>query len=91
MYLRILQHGKVNDLSKGFELPGYEPFSICVVPKSIQPNTGTTVNCRLVCDSEPSDIPVVFNDWSPALIQFLEPNSIDLSQYDVYWGAGNIN
>lgn len=85
--LKILSHGKVTDLSNGFSLDNGKSFTICVVPKSATMDLITTVKCRLLCDREPSPLPVVLNDWAPAMIQALAQNAIDLTAYDVYWGA----
>lgn len=91
MYLRIISHGKIVDLAKGFALPDGAPFTIMVCPKQIQAFQIGTVKCKLVGDSLASDLPIVYNDWTPALIQKLEPNSIDLAKYDVYWGGSERN
>lgn len=85
--LRILSHGKISSLSSGFDLGG-STFSICVVPKNATMNLGTTVNCRCICDSEASALPVTFWNWTPASIQQIPADGISLSDYDVYWGAG---
>lgn len=87
MYLRIISHGKIADLSQGFNLPGGAPFSIMVCPKRIQAYQVGTVHCKLIGDGSASDLPIVYNDWTPALIQSLSANAIDLSDYDVYWGG----
>jgi len=89
MFLRIVKHGQITDLSAGFRLPENEPFTICIVPKTIQATHLTTVQCKLVSDTASGALPVIYNDWSPALIKNLEPNSIDLAHNDVYWGSGN--
>jgi len=87
--LRILSHGKITELSSGFSLGG-SPFSINVVPKNTTTETSINVSCRCICDKESSELPVLFYNWSPALIQEIPSNAIDLSDYDVYWGAGEI-
>ena len=43
-----------------------------VCPKQIQAFQIGTVKCKLVGDSLTSDLPIVYNDWTPALIQKLE-------------------
>lgn len=85
--LKILSHGKVTDLSNGFSLGGGKSFTICVVPKTPTMELIALVSCRLLCDSQHSDLPVVLNDWAPVQIQALAQNAIDLTAYDVYWGA----
>ncbi len=84
--LKILSHGKVTDLSNGFSLGG-KPFTICLIPKTATMELTTTVSCRLLCDSQCSELPVVLNDWAPVYIHTLAQNAIDLTAYDVYWGA----
>lgn len=84
--LKILSHGKVTDLSNGFSLGG-KPFTICLIPKTATMELTTTVSCRLLCDSQCSELPVVLNDWAPVYIHTLAQNAIDLTAFDVYWGA----
>lgn len=48
----------------------------------------TVVNCKCLCDKEASYLPVPIGDWTPAAIVEISPNAISLSDYDVYWGAG---
>lgn len=85
--LKILSHGKVTDLSNGFSLDGGKSFTICVIPKTATMDMTTLVSCRLLCDRECSSLPVVLNDWAPVQIQALAQNAIDLTAFDVYWGA----
>ena len=73
--LRILSKGKVTDLSNGFALGGV-PFTVFVRPKEVTMETSTLLKCKLICDKEFGMFPVI------------SPNGIDLSVYDVYWGAG---
>ena len=47
------------------------------------------VRClNAICDKEFSMFPVPIGDWTPGAIAVISPNGIDLSVYDVYWGAG---
>lgn len=85
--LRILSKGKIENLSGGFSLNGV-PFSIYVRPKKVTMEHDTLVNCRLLCDKEVSEFPVPINDWTPAMIAEISPDAISLSDFDVYWGAG---
>ena len=78
--LRILSKGKVTDLSNGFALGGV-PFTVFVRPS-------TLLKCKLICDKEFGMFPVPIGDWTPGAITVISPNGIDLSVYDVYWGAG---
>lgn len=90
-FLRILTHGKVTDISDGFKLPDGRPFSVYVRPKSSTDNVDTVVNAKCIGDSAASAIPVPLNAWSEAAIVELGANSVNLSNYDVYWGAGSKN
>ena len=85
--LRILSKGKVTDLSNGFALGGV-PFTVFVRPKEVTMETSTLLKCKLLCDKEFSMFPVPIGDWTPGAIAVISPNGIDLSVYDVYWGAG---
>lgn len=88
METRILSKGQIKDLSTGFSLGG-TPFSIYVRSKELSMENDTLVRCRLICDSEQSEMPVPVGDWTPAKISYIAPNGIDLTKYDVYWGAGS--
>ena len=85
--LRILSHGQVTDLSSGFSLGG-KPFSIFVRPKLPTMEANVVVPCKCICDKDAGSLPVPTGDWTPAAIVSLSPSAIDLSEYDVYWGAG---
>jgi hypothetical protein len=85
--LRILSKGQITDLSKGFGLNGI-PFSIYVRKKTVSLETDLLVGCQLICDDRFSEIPVPVGDWTPAAIVKIAPGAIALSEYDVYWGAG---
>jgi len=90
-FLRVLSHGKISDLSSGFSLPQNVPFSVYVRPKSTKTESDIVISARCVCDDDVADLPVPFNDWTPAAIVAIAPNAISLTDYDVYWGAGNQN
>lgn len=85
--LRILSKGKITDLSKAFSLGGM-PFSVFVKPKKASMETCTLLHCKLICDKQAGELPVPIGDWTPGAISSISPNGIDLSEYDVYWGAG---
>lgn len=87
--LRVLSHGKISDLSTGFKLEHDCPFSVYVRPKTSSLANDVVINARCICDASTSEIPVPLHDWTPAAIVELAPNAISLSDYDVYWGAGN--
>ncbi len=50
--------------------------------------TSILIDCKLICDKEPGVFPVPVNDWTPGAITEISPNGIDLTEYDVFWGAG---
>jgi len=85
--LRILAKGQITSLSSGFSLGG-KPFSIFVRSKQPTLSTNMVVNCKLICDKEAGDFPILLGDWTPGAISELSANAIDLTQFDVYWGAG---
>lgn len=85
--LRILSKGKVEDLSNGFNLGGV-PFSVFVRPKKAVMETNVVLPCKLICDKQAGDFPVPLGDWTPGVIVEISPDAISLTDYDVYWGAG---
>ncbi len=85
--LRILSKGQITDLAKGFDIGGV-PFSVFVKPKKVTMETSTLIDCKLICDEGAGVFPVPIGDWTPGAITRISPNGIDLSEYDVYWGAG---
>lgn len=85
---RIVSHGKINDLSNGFKLPGDVPFSVYVRPKFSTSTLDTVLSVRCTQDEQLSEAPIVFNDWSPMAIVELAPDTELLKSYDVYWGSG---
>lgn len=89
--LRVLSHGKIEDLSSGFSLQHKVPFSVYVRPKSDTLQTDVLIQAKCVCDEGVSALPVPLYDWTTAAIVEIAPNAIPLSDYDVYWGAGNLN
>lgn len=94
--LRILSHGKITSLTAAFSLSNKQPFSIFVIPKaniaagviSTPDNAGLLVSCKCYQDDNASAIPVLFNQWTEAAISEIGATAIDLTTYDVYWGAG---
>lgn len=86
--LRVLSKGQIADLSKGFNLGG-KPFSVYVRSKSVTEMVADMLlNCKLICDTSFSNIPVPVGDWTPASIVEIAPNAMDLQKYEIYWGAG---
>lgn len=86
--LRILSKGQITDLTNGSKLNGGVPFSVFVRPKKPSMEQNTIIQCKCLCDKEASDFPVPVGDWTPAAIVEISPDAISLSDYDVYWGAG---
>lgn len=87
METRIISKGKIDTLTgRGFTLGGV-PFSIYVRHKSGLVENDTVVNCRLIGDNHYGDFPVPVGDWTPGMIVAIAPDAINLTHYDVYWGA----
>lgn len=93
---RILAKTKLTSLTAAYNLDG-KPFSILVVPKAdvttgvisnVDTNIGLVVSCKLYAESAASDLPVYFHRWTEAAIVELAITAIDLTDYDVYVGAG---
>jgi len=84
---RIVAHGQITDLSQGFKLAGGALFSVYARPRNAV-GIDTVLSVRCYQDSDFSDAPVVFNDWSPLAIQEIAPNAEILNDIDLYWGSG---
>lgn len=94
---RVQHHGEITDLTNGFALINNldgknRPFSLCIVPKSGNDDTGCVVtNCKLVQDSTQAPMPLLKWAWSEGLFLQLAADSIDLTKWRVFWGGmGNI-
>lgn len=85
--LRVLSHGQITDLTKGFDLGGI-PFSVFIRPKGTSMEMNVLLDCRLICDEKAGAFPVPVGDWTPGAIVRISPNAINLDDYDLYWGAG---
>lgn len=83
-------HDQITSLVNGFKLEDPDkPFKIYIRPKVYSAeDIDLLVNCKLILDYKSSPMPINFNQWSPANIIELAPNSIDLGTYDVYYGVG---
>lgn len=81
---RIVSHGKIDDLSNGFKLPGDVPFSIYVRPKYSVSKLDTVLKVKCQQDNLPSEAPVPFNDWSPLAIVEIEADTEILNTNDIY-------
>ena len=66
--VRLLAKGRITDLSKGFHLRDYLPFSIYLRSKTGVVENDTIVQCRLICDKSVGDFPVPVGDWTPGKI-----------------------
>lgn len=86
---RIVSHGQITDLSKGFTLPNEEPFSIFIRPKFGVSTLDTVLSVRCSQDNGCSDVPIAYNDWSPLAVVEIAPNADFLKTNDVYWGSGS--
>ncbi len=87
--VRVMAHGQITSLTAAFNLGNRPAFSIFVKPKADTDDTVALVTCKCLLDETASPLPVVLNDWSPAYIQEISASGIDLSVYDVFWGASN--
>lgn len=85
---RIVAHGKITDLSKGFKLPDGALFSIYIRPKFSTSTVDTVLAVKCYQDDKFSEAPFVFNDWSPLSIKEIAPDTTLLKTNDVYWGSG---
>lgn len=86
---RIVSHGQVTDLSRGFKLPDGGTFTVYVRPKYSVSTVDTVLTVRCSQDESLTEAPVPFNDWSPLAISEIVPNSELLKTNDVYWGSGS--
>ena len=85
---RIVSHGQITDLSKGFKLPDGVPFTIYVRPKYSVSTVDTVLNVRLYQEEGFWPVPVPFNDWSPCCMGGLAPDTEVRNTKDIYWGSG---
>ena len=85
---RIVSHGQITDLSKGFKLPDGVPFTIYVRPKYSVSTVDTVLSVKLYQEEGFSSAPVPFNDWSPCVISELATDTEVLKTNDIYWGSG---
>ena len=91
---RIVSKGKIAALP--FSFSSFNTFSIFVVPKanvtagliSVPNDAGVLVSCKCYQDDASSNLPVLFNQWTEAAIVEIPTDGINLTTYDVYWGAG---
>lgn len=86
--LRLVSKGQITDLSQGFSLANGIPFSVFLKPKKATMNTCELINCKLIGDTEFDNFPVPVGDWTPGAVKQIAASGIDLTAYDVFWGAG---
>lgn len=85
---RIVNFGKVTDLSADFTLSG-RPFSVLIVPKGgTESQTHVTMPVKAWASDAFASFPFPEGDWSPLLIKAVEASGLDLTAYDLYWGTG---
>ena len=89
--IRILSHGKVEDLKKGFKLEDGRGFHEFLRQQKIhRMDSNVLLTCKLIGDKGASPLPVPIGDWSPAMITEISPGAISLDEYEVYWGSGKV-
>lgn len=80
------KHGQITDLSKGFKLSDDAAFALMLLPKETTGNQLTVINCKCLCDTEASPLPVLLYNWTDAQFKELAANSVDLNEFDLFWG-----
>lgn len=87
---KIVTHGKITNLTVGFHLPNGEGFSIYARPKSGASITTSDIVLSVKCmgDENPSEIPVILNEWNKLYLESIAPDNEILTNVDLYWGAG---
>ena len=80
------KHGQITDLSKPFKLPDYAAVALMIVPKTTTGNQLTTIDCKCICDTVASPLPILLYNWTDAQFKELEAGSVDLTEYDLFWG-----
>lgn len=83
---RITEHGQITDLSNGFNRGG-EPFVLLVKPKGENPPVTVEINCKLICDRAKTPLAFPLDQWSDAVVVEIASNSLDLTEYDLFWGS----
>lgn len=87
---RIVSHGQVTDLSKGFKLKSGNPFSVYIRPRSAVVSFDTVINVKCYQDDAFHAAPFTFYDWSPLSILEIEANEELLNDFEIFWGSGNV-
>lgn len=86
---RIMSHGQIADLAGGFKLTYGIPFSVFIAPKAGVAHSTLLVDCQLYQDNASSPCPINTGDWCEPSILEIAIDAIDLTDYDVFWGAGH--
>ncbi len=86
---RILSHGKITSLTGGFKLPGEQPFTIYVRPKTTVSGSDILISVKCYSEELTSEAPFPYGDWSPLAIREIAPSETLLSNVDIYWGCGD--
>lgn len=85
---RIVSHGQVSDLSRGFKLPDGVPFTVYIRPRFSVSTPDTVLSVKLYQEDGFEPAPVAFNDWSPLVISEIAPDTELLKTNDLFWGSG---
>ena len=87
---RITCKGKVESLEHGFRLKDEQPFSVYIRPKTLTTmERDVLLNCKLYKEDAASEVPVPLFGWVELEVVEIAPSASLLSNYDIYWGAGD--
>ena len=87
---RVNLHGKIEDLSSGFNLEG-KPFSVFIAPHDGSTGDIVLLDVRLLADESgvTSPCPALTGDWCPlSIIEISSASASLLTDCDIYWGRG---
>lgn len=82
---RINSHGKITSLP--FSIADGTPFSIFIIPVT-DSDAPILVSCKLSQDSAAAECPFNLKQWTEPSIVSIPADAINLTNYNVYWGAG---
>jgi hypothetical protein len=85
---RILSHGKITSLTAAFSLATGHPFSLFIIPKSTSVVEPLVASVKLYQDDAAANCPFSLRCWTETAVVEVGATAIDLTAYDVYWGAG---
>lgn len=85
---RILSHGKITSLSSAFTLASGYPFSLFIIPKDTDETEPIIVSVKLDQDDAAANCPFNLRCWNEPGVIEVSASAINLTNYDVYWGAG---